>query len=85
MTQQDNKPTINFTKEERQRLIFNGKRYFSIAVWPEGTFKNEYGDPVSHDSHFNSYEARAVCRGLEKQGFGGEGKIFPIETRIEEI
>ena len=56
----------------------------SIAVWPPevkcGNANNE-----SSDTHRTEEQARAVCRGLQRDGYGGAGKIFPISTRVEEV
>lgn len=39
----------------------------------------------STDTHDSKEAAEAVCRLLEQHGFGGEGKIFPVSTRVERI
>lgn len=56
----------------------------SIAVWPPevkcGNVNNE-----SSDTHETQGQAEAVCRGLRREGYGGQGKIFPISTRVEEV
>lgn len=61
-------------------------RYFkSIARWPRG-FVN-LGDPnnESEDTHGTREQAQAVCDMLEARGFGGDRRIFPISTRVEEV
>lgn len=52
----------------------------SHAKWPEGC-------PVStsSDKHNSKEEALGVCRLLEKEGFGGEGKFFPTSTFVTEM
>ena len=59
-------------------------RFKSIALWPEsvntGKTPNE-----SEDFHESEETAQAVCRLLERDGFGGEGGIFPISTRVQPI
>jgi hypothetical protein len=59
-------------------------KYKSVAQWPEGTL-NGYNDDISEDKHFEYDEAYYVARRLKQEGFGGEGKIFPIDTWVEEI
>lgn len=42
-----------------------------------------YGDDITTDSN-QSYEAAiAICDLLVKEGWGGEGKTFPLKTWIE--
>jgi hypothetical protein len=60
------------------------RRYRSIVLWPDsvstGRFPNE-----SSDTHNDRMSAEWVCRGIEREGLGGERKIFPISTRVEPI
>lgn len=64
----------------------NEPKFRSIARWPKdqginlGSIDNE-----SDDTHATREEAEAVATMLQQRGFGGDGRIFPIETRIEEI
>lgn len=59
-------------------------KWKSIAVWPKevclGSCSNE-----STDVHESEEAAQAVCELLEKHGFGGDGKIFPLSTRVEQL
>lgn len=61
-----------------------GRRWLSIVLWPDevrtGRIPNE-----STDTHPTRSHAEAVCRGIERDGLGGLGKVFPISTRVEEI
>lgn len=57
------------------------KQYKSHAQWPEGTLCG-YNNDVSNDSHYSYREAYNVCAMLEEQGFGGEGKVFPVDTWV---
>jgi len=58
----------------------------SIAVWPETiSVGNVEGKNESVDTHDSKDAAEAVCSMLKKYGFGGEGKVFPISVRVEEI
>lgn len=56
----------------------------SIAKWPAeiklGTATNE-----SIDTHTTHAQAEAVCQLLTERGFGGDGKVFPLSTRVEEV
>jgi len=56
----------------------------SVVLWPDevclGRTPNE-----SEDTHWSREAAEAVCRAIERDGLGGERKIFPISTRIEII
>ena len=58
-------------------------RFKSIVLWPDcvstGNTPNE-----SVDYHHTRAAAKHVCRYIEENGLGGEGKIFPISTRVEE-
>lgn len=68
------------------------ERWKSIAVWPKGTIttiheddtKPDEGD-ISTDTHLSYEAAQWVCRELNLSGFGGDGKIFPINTFIEPV
>lgn len=53
----------------------------SKARWPEGTIVG--GPDVTADDHETFEQARTVCLILKREGFGGEGKIFPISTWVE--
>ena len=58
----------------------------SIAVWPD-TIRvgNVVGKNESDDTHDSKEQAEAVCKLLEKEGFGGNGHVFPISTRVEPV
>jgi hypothetical protein len=61
------------------------KPYFeSIAVWPEGVITWNTSNET-RDKHYTRHQAQCVCDLLEKHGFGGDGKIFPLETRVEAV
>jgi hypothetical protein len=51
--------------------------YQSNALWPEGVCSSVYGDSISTDTHPTREAAEAVCRALQREGFGGDGKHFP--------
>lgn len=61
------------------------KVYKSNAQWPVEVYKGVYGDGISTDSHGTEGEAKAVCRRLESEGFGGDKEVFPIKTWVTEI
>jgi hypothetical protein len=59
--------------------------YFANARWPMNRgISNEYGEPESSDKHQTEREALAVCKLLEKEGYGGDGEIFPVRTWVSE-
>jgi hypothetical protein len=51
------------------------KPWNSGAQWPDGT--------VSKDGHDTEEAAKAVCSRLEREGWGGEGRVLPIRTWVE--
>lgn len=57
----------------------------SIAEWPEGTTSDSYGRCRSEDTHDTRNQALGVCVLLNKWGFGGDGRTFPVKTWIEEV
>jgi hypothetical protein len=62
------------------------KAWRSIAVWPD-TIRvgNEVGKNESDDTHSTKGAAQAVCDLLMRHGFGGDGKVFPLSTRVEPV
>lgn len=46
---------------------------------------NIVGQNESDDTHGSYEQAQAVCDLLRKRGFGGEGEIFPVSTRVEPV
>jgi len=56
--------------------------YYSNAEWPEGTYSNMYGKPISSDKNESYNSAFQMCVSLEKEGFGGDRKLFPIRTWV---
>jgi len=60
------------------------ERWRSIAVWPPevscGSERNE-----SYDTHSTKEAAEAVCRGLMREGLGGDRAIFPLSVRVEPL
>jgi len=57
----------------------------STAKWPYPNVDLGNTDNTSTDKHATEEEALAVCRSLEENGFGGDGRVFPLETRVKEI
>jgi hypothetical protein len=57
------------------------KPFTSNARWPDGTISGSV-DQISTDSHETFGQAKAVCDALVKEGFGGEGTIFPMSTWV---
>lgn len=62
------------------------KAWRSITVWPD-TIRvgNIVGKNESDDTHSSREQAEAVCGLLRKHGFGGDGKVFPVSTRVEPV
>lgn len=57
----------------------------SNALWPADVYKGMYGDSISTDTHRSEEDAQAICRALEREGFGGgERKHFPLKTWTSE-
>lgn len=52
-------------------------KYRSVAEWPHCG--------KTTDSHYSEESAEAVCRLLQREGYGGDRKIFPIKTYTEPI
>ena len=73
----------NHTEQEciDRSILGAGVRYESKAYWPKGTISGS-ADDTSTDSHRDIETARAVCRLLFANGFGGYGQIFPLKTEV---
>ena len=56
-------------------------RYKSCAKWPEGTIP--HCNDVSRVVEYSEDVATSVCNRLEAEGYGGEGKVFPLHTWVE--
>jgi len=54
-------------------------KYKSCAQWNSA----ETGIEYSEDFHASPEAAESVCRMLKRQGFGGQGKFFPVRTWTE--
>ena len=59
-----------------------GKNWRSIAIWD---YSLKLQDNTSTDEHETREQAETVCRMLKRDGLGGQGKHFPLHTRVEEI
>lgn len=58
----------------------------SHARWEEGTVAFSMdGSQITTDNHHSEESAKAVCKLLEKEGYGGDNKLFPIETWVTPI
>ncbi len=56
------------------------KKFRSYVQWGEDNLCN-----MTQDDHETEEQAIAVCRMLEKEGLGGEGRIYPFETWVKPI
>lgn len=54
--------------------------YKSLAFWPKGVCRNQYGNNVSEDTHSSLIHANSVMHGLTVDGFGGQKKQFPLRV-----
>ena len=59
------------------------KMWQSCAQWPTDVYSGTDGNGMSTDKHVTKERAKAVCRILEKNGFGGAGKSYPIKTWVK--
>ena len=57
-------------------------KWHSFAKWPAGSIVQKRADDVTTDQHLTESAAKAVCKMLERDGLGGEGKVFPLETWV---
>ena len=56
----------------------------SFVLWPEEVSTGN--DPnVSTDKHDTAEMAISVCEAIMKEGLGGEGKIFPLDTYVRPV
>jgi hypothetical protein len=64
----------------------NKKPWISNAHWPVlNTMKNRPILEFSTDRHETKEQAEAVCTSLERDGLGGEGKVFPLKTWVSNV
>lgn len=62
------------------------KTHRSYARWPDDTVAfSMNGTQITTNDHNSEEEAQAVCNMLERDGFGGDEKIFPVETWVTPI
>jgi hypothetical protein len=53
----------------------------SVILWPEEVSTGN--DPnISTDDHETAEMAISVCEAIKREGLGGEGKIFPLDTYV---
>lgn len=60
-------------------------RFVSVAKWPYPAINLGNENNESRDEHATREQAHAVCRMLERDGFGGNCEFYPISTRVEEL
>ena len=58
------------------------KRYKSHAQWQTGVCDSM--DNHTCDNHDTPEQAHGVCKMLAKEGFGGDNKVYPIRTWVED-
>lgn len=57
----------------------------SNALWPRGVCHSMYGDNISTEVNQSEKHAKVICDLLEKEGFGGEKRAFPICTWVSDV
>jgi hypothetical protein len=60
------------------------EKFQSNAQWPLDVYRGMDGSGISTDTHGSAHQAQFICAALEREGFGGEGKHFPIRTWVSE-
>ena len=58
------------------------REWQSNAQWPLDVYRGADGKGISTDKHRTKEGAQIVCDMLRGDGFGGEGKAFPIKTWV---
>lgn len=56
--------------------------FSSCASWPKGTA--EFSNDVTRDENGSWEQADTICSRLRREGFGGDGKVFPLRTWVED-
>ncbi len=56
----------------------------STAWWPANVFLGNE-ENTSDDLHGSYQQAAAVCARLRFHGLGGDGRIFPLKTRVDPV
>lgn len=59
-------------------------RFVSHAKWPIGLHSQPGMVSITTDNHETRKEAEAVCRLLERKGYGGNETWFPERTWVTE-
>lgn len=57
----------------------NTQGWKSYAQWPAGTIAGSESQ-ISEDTHTTREQAEAICRMLRQNGFGGDGRVFPVRV-----
>ena len=55
----------------------------SNAQWPKGAICRTCAEDKTTDVHDTEAAAQAVCNMLQRDGLGGEGKVFASRTWVE--
>lgn len=71
--------------KEQDFCVDYNMRYKTIAYWPLEAKLLEFDNYISTDEHNSFEEAEGVIQLLKREGFGGEGKIFPTQCEIRMI
>jgi hypothetical protein len=57
-------------------------KFSSCAQWPKGTA--EFSNDVTKDENGSWQQANGIATRLRREGFGGDGKIFPLRVWVED-
>lgn len=57
-------------------------KFSSCAEWPKGTAP--HSNDVTKDENGPWASSNAICNRLSKEGFGGDGKVFPLRVWVED-
>lgn len=76
--------TGSFANDFFKAAVAANTKWRSVAVWPADSGLS-IDNNTSTDTHDTREQAEGVCKLLRENGFGGDGKIFPVETRVEEV
>jgi len=57
-------------------------KWISEAKWPYPDVKMNNSENTSTDNHETKQHALDVVEMLETYGFGGDGNVFPVSTRV---
>lgn len=57
-------------------------KVFSCAQWPKGTA--DFSNNVTKDENPTWGHCKAICDRLCREGFGGDGQVYPLKVWVED-